>query len=81
MPRNDLHLVPWERWSQAANPEWWKNYNGVKHRRDEEFKRANLGNVLYSMAGLIVLVGYLYAEDLRDSVLPNSQSFLRFAPK
>lgn len=34
---------------------WWKSYNSVKHNRYVNFKQANLGNLLNSIAGLYLL--------------------------
>jgi len=51
-----------------VNPPWWKGYNSVKHERSKYYSEANLGNVLESAAGLLVLLVYfhqpvLYAEN------------------
>jgi hypothetical protein len=56
-----LDLMPWEIWQDMdsrKNPDWWESHQQVKHRRDEYFKEANLGNVLKSAAGLLVLLVY-----------------------
>ncbi len=56
----DSDLVPWEDWKTMNSPEWWKGYNEVKHYRHSHFQKANLKNVLYSMAALEVIILYLY---------------------
>jgi hypothetical protein len=56
-----LELMPWEIWQDkdiTKNPDWWQSHQNVKHHRDEFFKEANLGNVLKSAAGLLVLLTY-----------------------
>src|SRR5271166_1062392 len=56
-----LELMPSEIWRDKdikKNPDWWKSHQKVKHHRDEFFKEANLGNVLKSAAGLLVLLTY-----------------------
>lgn len=46
-----------ELWTQTPyqSPNWWKEYNDVKHNRFENFKKANLGNVIYALAALYTL--------------------------
>lgn len=34
---------------------WWREYNGVKHQRLENFDQANLGNLLEALAALHIL--------------------------
>jgi len=63
MPRYNLTFVPWEDWKTDKNPDWWKAYNNVKHHRDQFYKEANMGGCLKALAGLCVLVAYLYYEE------------------
>lgn len=81
VPLGELSLTPWKEWRNGANPGWWGQYNGVKHERDKYFKEANLQNTLNALGGLLVVVGYLYAEELRDCYSPPSQHFIRFSTK
>ena len=81
IPRAELLLIPWQEWRNGKNPTWWGQYNEVKHERDKFFYQANLENTLNALAGLLVSVGYLYAEDLRDHYLPLSQNFMGFSTK
>lgn len=49
--------------SNMQVPKWWSDYNKVKHQRaalnpsmlDENYSRANLGNVMHAFAGLYML--------------------------
>ncbi len=66
IPFYNLSFMPWDAFKDNTSPEWWKQYNGVKHERNLDFKNANLKNVLFSMAGLMVLLVYLYG---RESVI------------
>lgn len=94
LTKKRLHLIPWGDWkidskdSSYASPAWWKNYNDVKHNRaitdesgDSYYKRANLENVLNSLAGLFVLEMYAYkkiSEEEGQKVtipIPKSQLF------
>jgi len=54
-PLYALTLSPWSNWKKEGNPEWWKSYNKVKHERSNNYKRANLKNVLNSVAALFVI--------------------------
>ena len=66
MPSHVLDFQPWLSWSSGTNPPWWKSYNNVKHERGKYFRDANLGNVLESAAGLLVLLVYFYQPELYD---------------
>ncbi len=66
IPFYNLSFIPWQAFNDNTSPEWWKQYNGVKHERNLNFKNANLENVLFSMSGLMVLLVYLYG---RQSVI------------
>jgi hypothetical protein len=70
MKRSRLSFRPWSDWTSEARPAWWKSYNEVKHRRHDSFKDANVGNVLNAVAGLCVLVTYLYYDELIRTMLP-----------
>ena len=59
-------LIPWSAWKGTVNPEWWKSYNDVKHKRHLNFRKANLENVLNAVAGLFVMVTYLYHDSLPE---------------
>lgn len=61
----------------SKNPEWWIAYNKTKHRRkslanpdDSKYDRANLKNVLNSLAGLFSLEMFL-AEVVGHTLLPE----------
>jgi hypothetical protein len=58
LPRHSLSFTPWESW-ERENPEWWRSYNDVKHKRDEFYQEACLENVLLALSGLCVFVCYL----------------------
>jgi hypothetical protein len=63
LPRYGLRMKPWSSWREPNSvPSWWTAYNKIKHQRNTEYHRANLENALYSMAGLFVVVLYLYKE-------------------
>ena len=54
----DIVISPFKDWNSkcaAKSLFWWDAYNNVKHNRSENFKKANLENVLYSLAALYIL--------------------------
>jgi hypothetical protein len=81
LPRYEISLYPWQDWSKGNNPDWWKAYNDVKHERDKHYKAANLKNTLSAIAGLLVVVGYLYSKELFDYQLMPQPEFMRFSSK
>lgn len=71
VPRYGLQFAPWLNWNNAAdpanptlpvdparplNPDWWKSYNLVKHKRDRHFDEATLKNALNALGALLLLV-------------------------
>lgn len=72
LANREITICPWAGWKPDASPLWWKGYNNVKHKRDKCFREANLENSINALAGLLVLLGYLYAEELsRAQLLPD----------
>jgi len=64
MPRYGHAFLPWKAWASGGNPDWWSSYNDVKHKRYRHFPDANLRNGIYSLAGLLSVLVYLYRDDL-----------------
>lgn len=64
MPSHELEFEPWASWEAGKSPSWWTSHNNVKHERSKYFKDANLGNLLNSAAGLLVMLVYLYQREL-----------------
>jgi hypothetical protein len=75
MPSHALDFQPWLSWGSGTNPRWWKSYNDVKHERSKYFRDANLGNVLESAAGLLVLLVYFHQPELYDKSRPIQPDF------
>lgn len=74
LPRYDLRFTPWASWP-SNQPQWWNDYNNVKHHRDEFFARANLENVLNALAALFVaLLVYLRHKGI-DIIMPATVLF------
>ena len=78
VPRYGLILTPWDNWKEECGvPFWWTAYNKIKHNRDSEYYRANLKNALNSVAGLLVMVLYLYKEKANMGELVPPPKLLR----
>lgn len=77
IPRYDISLIPWKDWRSGSNPDWWRKHNEVKHERNKAFKDANMENTLNALGGLLVLVGYLYAEDLQKQQVVPTGNFVQ----
>lgn len=78
LPRFGLTLTPWNEWNKADGvPFWWTAYNKIKHHRDSEYHQAALKNALNSVAGLFVMVLYLYKDKAERGELIPSPLLLR----
>lgn len=78
LPRFGLTLKPWDEWNKPDGiPFWWTAYNKIKHNRDSEYHRAALKNALNSVAGLFVMVLYLYKDKATQGELHPSPQLLR----
>jgi len=75
LPSYELDFQPWFSWTAGTNPGWWKSYNDVKHERSKYYRDANLGNVLESTAGLLVLLVYFHQPELYAKNPPFQTDF------
>lgn len=81
IPRFGLTLHPWEEWrSKVGVPLWWTGYNKVKHHRDSDYHEANLKNALNAVAGLFVVVLYLYRREAEATGLSPAPELLMVGP-
>ena len=74
-----VELIPFLNWRQVPykSPDWWTPYNKVKHERIDNYKKANLKNVVNSLAGLYILENYLIkfiGDRDSDKDVPNDIS-------
>jgi hypothetical protein len=73
----EFNYKPWISFGENKNPIWWKHYNSLKHRRTgttnfkdiqnknkfiENYKLANLENVLYALSALFLLENFYHVE-------------------
>lgn len=77
----DFEICPWQNWNLEpySSPDWWKDYQDIKHNRSEHFRKANLENAISSMAGLYVL---LYGISIKSdrftarNVMINTRTYI-----
>ena len=74
--RCGLSFQPWGHWTKTHRPKWWQDYQKVKHQRHEHADLGNLKNALYAVAGLCVLVSYLYYFDFLHEGLGIRRPFI-----
>lgn len=65
-PFSSIKLTPFSNWSSSTSPDWWQNYNKVKHGRLDNFTAGNLKNVLNALAALFTLERY-QLKDIADT--------------
>ena len=70
IPRYGLTLTPWEEWSGADNPLWWRRYNNVKHERDLHFGEATLKHALNALGALLLVTFHHYTRALANGGAP-----------
>ncbi|GAF05568.1 hypothetical protein [Saccharicrinis fermentans] len=59
-----LILEPFKVWSESnTSPEWYQSYNKSKHDRHDNFKYANLENLLNAISGLLVLISSQFRQE------------------
>jgi len=63
IPKCSISTTPWAEFAKEKNPNWWQEHNKVKHSRNDNYKKANLGNVINASAGLLVAIVYLIAGE------------------
>src|SRR4030042_5009668 len=78
IPRFGLELSPWTNWNNPNGvPDWWTAYNKVKHNRNTDYDKGNLKNCLNAVAGLFVIILYLYKEKAENAELIPIPSLFR----
>lgn len=90
----NILIKPWNDLQNNNNLCWWTAYNKVKHQRTdqitinnitkESYKFANLENVIFSLAGLYILLMNIFSKINGyndDSPVPNSKLFKMNSPR
>lgn len=69
---------PFEEWKNQKSLSWYQAYNQSKHDRQDNFKKANLKNLITAVSGLLVLLSSQFkCEDFfpEDSCLSSGYSY------
>ena len=77
--RYGLELKPWVDWTAILPPNWWSDYNKVKHERNAYFHRASLKNALNAVAALFIMVLHYYKEEAEAGTLSPMPTFFDVA--
>jgi len=51
----DKELTPFSNFAQNRSPQWWYDYNNLKHNWASTIRRANMDNALEALAGAFLL--------------------------
>lgn len=75
VPRwNAKNIYPFREW-QNGKLSWWDAYTALKHHRVLSFKQATYKNAVYALAGLYILILYLYKMNSYDCKADESAYF------
>ncbi len=64
-------IQPFELEEGRDVPIWWTNYNKLKHDKIKNFNVCTLGDLIYSMSGLFILMNYLLKYQENNAPIPN----------
>ncbi len=71
-------FTPFIDWTNGHSLNWYQDYNSVKHNRTNEFAKANLNNVINSVAALDVLLYSQYGSCSTARGVVNSRFEIQF---
>ncbi len=72
-----LTLDPWKNWRNSitsgtyTSPQWWEDYNSIKHNRSTNYHKANLKNCINAATALYIVNLYLYESEAEKGELLN----------
>lgn len=75
LSRFGLNCTPWANWANKANPDWWRAYNNVKHKRNKHYGEANLKHAIDAVAGLYVMLLYAFPREAEGALGPPPTLF------
>ncbi len=77
--RRSYRLIkPFEGWTHEVSPQWWQDYNQVKHHRDSiwkdkgTYKWANQKNIIEALSALYIITEYCVVFNF---VLPSKEQY------
>ena len=67
--KEDVDFIPFSMWNTTTykSLSWYQGYNDVKHDRYKNFGKANLKNLMNSIAALLCLLHAQYGEDMEEA--------------
>jgi hypothetical protein len=75
----NISISPFKGWD-SAKLSWWDNFQSIKHKKDSNFKSANLENTLNMLSALYILNVYYYNKNFyretTDASIPLKMSKL-----
>lgn len=87
-----IQLEPWKDWSSTKSPDWWLDYQQVKHfRLDQDtnsgiynYEKANFENTFFALSALFSIEMLIYkklSENENNQLIIPSKSSLAFSFK
>lgn len=64
-------IQPFELEEGRDVPAWWTNYNNLKHDKIKNYNACTLGDLIYSMSGLFILMNYLLKYLENNTPIPD----------
>ncbi len=59
LTKMDFKYKPLSEWSNGETPQWWKDYNSLKHDRFSNYSLSNFKNALFAIGSLMIINMYL----------------------
>ena len=53
-------IIPFELEPGLVVPQWWTNYNKLKHDKTNNFEKCTLQDLIKSLGGLYILMNYFF---------------------
>jgi len=75
---------PFENWTSDAPTQslgWYAAYNGVKHNREHEFERANLGNAFLAVSAVVVMLAAQFSRSIGLGGHSDLSAYFRFSKR
>lgn len=75
---------PFESWKSGGGLPWYQAYNASKHDRQEQFKQANMANLIGAVSGLLVVLSSQFrGEDFSgrpDAIIASGYDYYDMEP-
>jgi len=54
-----LLFCPWQHWTCEASPNWWRDYQHLKHNHTKNFDLATMKNAYYCLSALLIVLNMI----------------------